>query len=378
MNKSTQIAVYYFPNYHIDPRNEVIHGKNWTEWNLMKVAVPKFPGHYQPKIPLWGYEDESIPELMAKKIDAASEHGIDAFIFDWYWYDDGPFLKHALDDGFLNAPNRSKLKFAIMWANHDWVDIHPAKQNCLPRLLYPGKVTPETFEIMTDYIIENYFPRENYWLVDGCPYFSIYELPKFISGMGGVHEAAKALQRFRNKTIAAGFKDLHLNLVLYSVKILPGEESVKNKEELLQVLKADSVGSYVWVHHCRFDDFPEVSYQSFMESSIEYWDEAAKDNTLPFIPNVTMGWDPSPRTVQSDTYKLNECPGYPFSPVLTGNTPYLFGKAVRKCIDFLQDKELKILTINAWNEWTEGSYLEPDTKNKYAYLEAIKNSKGTL
>jgi hypothetical protein len=33
----------------------------------------------------------------------------------------------------------------------------------------------------------------------------------------------------------------------------------------------------------------------------------------------------------------------------------------------------KILTINAWNEWTEGSYLEPDTVYGMGYLEAIRD-----
>jgi hypothetical protein len=32
-----------------------------------------------------------------------------------------------------------------------------------------------------------------------------------------------------------------------------------------------------------------------------------------------------------------------------------------------------VLTINSWNEWTEGSYIEPDTKNGTQYLEAIRD-----
>lgn len=52
--KKIQTVVYYFPNCHVDPRNEAIHGKGWTEWELMKQAHPRFEGHDQPKIPLWG------------------------------------------------------------------------------------------------------------------------------------------------------------------------------------------------------------------------------------------------------------------------------------------------------------------------------------
>ena len=89
MKNSIQTAAYYFPNYHVDPRNEKIHGTGWTEWELMKHATPRFPGHDQPKVPLWGYEDEADPVAMAKIMDAAADHGIDAFVFDWYWYE-GP------------------------------------------------------------------------------------------------------------------------------------------------------------------------------------------------------------------------------------------------------------------------------------------------
>ena len=76
MAKGYEIGVYYFPNWHPDARNEALHGKGWTEWDILKGARPHFPGHKQPKVPLWGYEDESKPEVMEKKIAAALEYGI--------------------------------------------------------------------------------------------------------------------------------------------------------------------------------------------------------------------------------------------------------------------------------------------------------------
>jgi hypothetical protein len=98
------VASYYFGQYHPnDPRNLKLRGKPWSEWDLVKAARPRFPGHDQPKAPLWGYQDESDPRVMAQKIAAAADHGIHAFIFDWYYYDDGPFLERTVDQGFLRA-----------------------------------------------------------------------------------------------------------------------------------------------------------------------------------------------------------------------------------------------------------------------------------
>ena len=75
------IAAYYFPNYHTnDPRNVINKGADWSEWELVKAAKPRFPGHNQPKIPLWGYTDEKDPKVMAQKIETASGYGIDCFI----------------------------------------------------------------------------------------------------------------------------------------------------------------------------------------------------------------------------------------------------------------------------------------------------------
>ena len=80
---SITVASYYFANYHPgDPRNTKLKGERWNEWELVKAAKPRFPGHHQPNVPLWGYVDESDPKVRAMKITAAADHGVGAFIFD--------------------------------------------------------------------------------------------------------------------------------------------------------------------------------------------------------------------------------------------------------------------------------------------------------
>jgi hypothetical protein len=377
LKKRVQVAAYYFPNYHADARNKELHGEGWTEWELMKRAEPRFPGHQQPKVPLWGYDDESDPVAMARRIDAASDHGIDAFIFDWYFYNDGPFLERALDEGFLNAPNNDRMKFALMWANHDWVDIHPAKidgvnADCSAKLLYPGAVTTETFERVMDYCIEHYFTHPSYWLMNGCPYFSIYELTKLMAGFGSVEQTRSLLDLFRKKVKAAGFPDLHLNAIVWNNPVLPGEQAPTDAGTLIRKLGFDSVNSYVWVHHAALSDFPTNDYAVMEDRYFAYWDKMQRECPVPYYPNLSMGWDPSPRTVQSDCYLPR---GYPFTPVVTGNTPAAFKAAAARIKARLDQQDLTnpFVSINAWNEWTEGSYLEPDMKYGYGYLEAVQS-----
>ncbi|MNI20737.1 hypothetical protein D3C73_742300 [compost metagenome] len=366
-----QVAVYYFPNYHADPRNEAWHGKDWTEWELAKQAKPRFPGHIQPKVPLWGYGDEANPTVMAQKIDAAADHSITGFIFDWYWYEDGPYLQRALEEGFMKAPNNDRLKFSLMWANHDWVDIHPAQRSRPYNRLAQGIVSRKAFIDATDYMIRYYFGHPSYWRVNGGLYFSVYELMSLIKGLGSIEETRAALDDFRGRVRSAGLGELHLNAVIWGQQILPGEEKITNVNALLGKLGFDSITSYVWVHHHEMPAFPFTNYAEYRETCIADFEEFTKEYELPYFPNVTMGWDASPRTIQSDAYDLI---GYPFTPILKDNTPAEFEKSLIAMKSFL-DKGLtvpKIFTINAWNEWTEGSYLEPDMVNGMGYLEAIR------
>lgn len=371
--KKIQTAVYYFPNYHVDPRNEAVHGRGWTEWELMKVARPRFEGHDQPKIPLWGYEDEADPAVMAKKIDVAVEHGVDAFVFDWYWYE-GPYLERCLKEGFLGAPNNDKMKFALMWANHDWKNFHPGGRDTKNYPInFPWSTRRETVGYVWDYIIENFMTKPNYWRVDGLPYFSIYAVNRFIGQMGGVEATAEVLSEFREKAVKAGLPGIHIGGIWFDVL-----DSHPAYSECPQADWANKLGfsSYTSYNNCCttdewFRNFPHIDYDKAAE---EYYQIARKAMTTlpaPYHPVVTAGWDSTPRCTQSEVY--DEKPSYPYLGVMQP-TPEKFRKAVAETVKILKEyaADNPIFFINAWNEWTEGSYLEPDTRFGMAVLENLK------
>ena len=387
MPNTYEVAVNYFCNYHVDPMNEAVHGPGWTEWEVIKRAQPRFPGHRQPHVPLWGYEDESDPAVMAKKIDVAVDHGATGFIFDWHWYNEGQFLHRALEDAFLKAPNNDRLWFSIMWGNADWcvspirlcekppvfygsadatdeAKVFAGQSRQEPLLRNRGEVTLETFETLTQHAIETYFTHPSYWMMDGCPYFSIFNMWALAKGLGGEQPARRAIDGWRDRVKKAGFRDLHLNAIYWGGMWEP----------LYDALGFDSATPYVWVHHVRLPTFPATPYRDVLQEVVKQWPEIAKEfdaHGKPFFPNVTMGWDPSPRAMQCDRY-INA--GYPFSPTMSDNAPEAFEEALLAVRQFLDRRppSQKIFTINAWNEWAEGSHIEPETQYGLGYLEAIR------
>lgn len=356
----TQVAVYYFPNW--GPVYK-------SEWKVVQDAKPRFSGHLQPNVPMWGYENEETPAAMQRKIKAAADSHIDAFIFDWYYFDPatdlkpgGKYLFAALEEGYLKSNNNSDVKFSIMWCNHDVGEM-------------AGAVKPATFEALTDYVIEHYFKHPSYWKIDGAPYFSIYEFKTFLQTFGGdINAAMAAIEKFRQKVKDAGFPDLHLNGVLWGLAGV-------NTTEAITKFNLASTTSYVWIHHHTITGFPTGVYANEANkyfNSIEKGgggnglEKPVSELSVPYHPNVTMGWDASPRTRNASDWMSRR--DYPFGAVLINNSPYEFKKALVKAKTFAlkQPESARIITINAWNEWGEGSYLEPDMVNKMGYLDAVK------
>jgi hypothetical protein len=369
-------AAYYFPNYHVDPQNEKIHGTGWTEWELMKCVRPRFLRHRQPRIPLWGYEDEALPEVMEQKIDAASNSGLDAFIFDWYWYE-GPFLERALTNGFLKASRGKKFKFALMWANHDWRNFHPAGRMQPYPVNHNWSTTRHTVGMVWDYIIENFMLRDNYWQVNGSPYFSIYAMNRFIKQMGGVEAATEVIALLREKAQRAGLPGVHINAIWMDMLDSSPQCSECPQKDWAEKIGIDSYTTYnnTCIADWWFDKREQVDYA---ENSAKYLEICRKAQSIlpaPYYPVITLGWDSSPRSVQSESWDRE--PGYPYLPVMDA-TPELFGEAVKATVENLSSRPSRerIVFFNAWNEWTEGSYLEPDTNYGMSFLETIKKFKG--
>ena len=365
-----QVAAYYFPNWGPMPN---------SEWGLIKWAKPQFEGHLQPKVPAWGFENENDPAVMARKIEAAAGHGIDAFIFDWYFFDPQPeaesaarhphwdgqkYLSRGLEQGFLEAPNNGDLRFAIMWCNHD---VGSAR----------GAVTPATFDTLMEYVTETYFRHPSYWTLDGRPYFSIYSTKTFLESFDNdVDAAAAALDRFRELARAAGFPGLHLNAVLYG---LPQEDQ---RDETIRRLGFDSTTTYAWIHHHVLPNFPATDYAKAAAAYFRGVNQGGGYNGLdrptaslpvPYHPNVSMGWDSSPRCRNAPDWATRR--DYPFGAVMVNNTPEAFRKALERArrLAAANPPGQRVITINAWNEWGEGSYVEPDTTHGLGYLEAIRD-----
>jgi hypothetical protein len=237
--------------------------------------------------------------------------------------------------------------------------------------LHPGKVSPETFDKICDHLIKDYFSHPSYWRIDGKPYLSFYDLTKLLANFGSVEATRAGLDNFRAKARAAGLPGLHLNAVVWGQPILPGEKVPADSAKLVRDLGFDSVTSYVWIHHVQLPA-QQTDYNQVRDGYFSYWDKAEKMFNVPFYPNVSMGWDPSPRCDQRDTLDAS---GYPFTNTIGNNTPENFETALE-----MTKKRLltapngpRILNINCWNEWTEGSYLEPDTVNGMRFLESVRN-----
>lgn len=367
------VAAIYFPSWHVDPINEKFHGKGWTEWELVKNAKPLYPGHHQPRIPTWGYFDETDPEYAARQIDLAADHGVTVFHMDWYWYHNGPYLHRALKT-LLDAPNSHRIQFGIMWANHDWCDIFPMKRTREKPLMMPSEYDMPAMENMIDYLIENFYSHPSVWKLDGKAVMTVYNLNHLVATIG-VEGAKRLFDKFRERLGRAGLADLHLNAMgdYFDVEdylVEMGIASATNYQTIWDFTYGKNISDPNSVFDPRSPQ--RQDYVKSLDLAKAHWDTMKDKLSIPYYPVLTHGWDSSPRAEQFEG--ASEMKGYPWYPVVENNTPENFELAARKARDFAlaQPYEHKIVYINAWNEWTEGSYLLPDDRYGNGYLEALK------
>ena len=365
--KQYDIAAIVWPSYHPDERAKIFWPDGIGEWQTVISNKPKFEGHEQPRYPLWGYVNEADPYVAEMEIEAATDHGVNVFIFDWYWYDGRPFLEGHLNDGFLKAKNKDKMKFYLMWANHDvtrrWDkrgadDVFTGKDKTI---IWQAELDRPDFEKICHRFIEKYFSQPNYYKIDEKPVFMIYSMKDLINGLGGAKETMDALEWFREEVKKAGHKGLELQYSLRREgqgKIIAGDDVFGIEKQLVEELGFNSLTHYVYAHMTGIDrDYTEV-----LKDVEKIWNQVSDNYKATYYPQVSVGWDTSPRA--------NNFVG----GITKNSNPESFEIALRKAKEFVDKSpnQVPLIIINSWNEWTETSYLMPCTMHGYGFLEAIK------
>jgi hypothetical protein len=163
------VAAYVWPSNHNEKMvEEYLWSEGIGEWEMIKKTTPHFEGHYQPRVPLWGYQLDNDPKAWQVKIQAAVSHKVNTFIFDWYWYDGQPFLEETVDKGFLGAENNSDMNFYLMWANHDVPgNMWNQYKYDTDELLWTGEVDLENYRLIVQRLIHKFFVLNNYLKIEG-------------------------------------------------------------------------------------------------------------------------------------------------------------------------------------------------------------------
>jgi hypothetical protein len=358
----------YFPGYHRDAHYDQWSGAGWNEWKLLAEAKPRFPGQ-RIVGSKWGAFDEADPVWMQKQIDLAADHGVDVFVFDWYWYSGVRILERPLREAFLTAPNRTRMKFALMWANTDWRDYFPAPLTGEAKNLLPMVHTREDFTAVVQHCIDTYFKQPNYWRVNNGLYFGFFEPERFVEQLGGAEKARTAMAAARAQTQAAGLGSMHFAAFTWRTKTAPQ----------LKDAGFDSLTTYTISNSgkAKSPEQPIDQYADLVAHHSEFWKEMDTGD-LPYAPTLTIGWDTTPRWAKDSPFPAarNE---YPYGTVVVGNGPELFRKLCRDAATHVKTAKRPppAIMINAWNEWTEGSALLPETEWGTGQLEAVKEVFGT-
>lgn len=359
-----EVVCVYYPHWHRYPKGDEWFGDrfDWSkgEWEFVKTAIPRYPGHIQPIHPLPGYLDGSNPKDVAVEIDLAANAGIDVFLYDYYYYGGKVTQEEAIEQGFLKAKNRNRMKFALMWCYHERRDqFRPQKEmGNNRRMLMELDHTPEEFLGLIDLSIARYFGKPEYWRKDGRLFFSIFNAPYFLEKLGedGVRSAIAAA---REKVRSAGLIGIHFNAQGFSPE----------GQRLAKSLGFDSLMDY--------NISPEgtasglTSYESMAKRSRERWSKFEK-GPLPYYPVVSTGWDRSARCRLDEKLPWSSRE-YPYGSIVTNATPQNFEMLLRDAKAYVERnvRDGGVVYVNAWNEYTECPGLLPTVEEGDSRLRAL-------
>lgn len=355
-----RVLAYVYPGWHPIPERDESFYPGFTEWDLVEQCRPRFEGHAQPKVPLWGRYDDRDPAAMGKRLAAARDHGIDGIVVGTFWCRGKRVFEDALDLGILGSPEGQAMPFACMWANRMPRRVLPVKRADLP-VIDPSRLVPtdvDDFVAFVRLLAEQYFTRSNYLRVDGKAYFSIFDSTFFASELG-FDGARAAITAAREMLRSGGFPELHLAAIEPAAHVI-GD---------IKALGFDSVTHYVFMPDWRGELLQDYAERSAIRAA--EWPAIATQAGLPYHPSVTPGWDASPRAADFAELGRERPDKYPWSPVVVGESPEQFRIALERALAYARGNG-DLVFIASLNEWSEGNYLEPDSRFGTGWLEAVR------
>lgn len=358
-----RVAAYVYPGWHPIPERDESFHPGFTEWELVAACRPRFPGHAQPKVPLLGEYDDRDPSEVGRRVRLAREHGVDALIYGVFWCRRKRVFEAGLDQGFLGSSEGRTMPFAVMWANRMPRRVLPVRRSRAPVIDEFRRVTSdiEDFVELISMLAESYFRRPNYLTVEGRSYLSIFDSTHFLRELG-FEQAHAAIAVARRWLEEHGHRDLHL------AAIEPNAESLPE----VRAVGFDSVTHYVFLPDWKGPQLQD--YREYAELRATQWEHFANVSGLPYMPSVSPAWDASPRAADFGDARPDK---YPWSPVVIGEHPNLFGEALKRAFAFHSPASVDdpLVMISSLNEWSEGHYLEPDDRFGYGWLLAVRGAR---
>lgn len=351
----TKVIAFYLPQYHEICENNEWWGEGFTEWTNVKKGKPLYKNHYQPKIPYqnnyYCLLDKGVQEWQSK---LALECGIYGFCYYHYWFYGKMLLEKPMEKMLANP--EIKINFCISWANEPWTKTWTGKDKEV--LMQQRYGDFEEWEKHLQYLLP-FFQDQRYILKENKPVFMLYRAENITNcneminywnirlkeyGFSGIYiiETLTGWQRkekIDNSSGLAVMEPMHCF-----------DEDLNLTEKIIHALI-----KRMKLYH--FHIYNIYSYDKIWKKLLRKKINTKKDAFY----GAFLDWDNTARKGK----KSISIKGF-----TTDKFEKYFSEIYRKSCK--ENKEF--LFFNAWNEWSEGTYLEPDDKYEYENLRAVANS----
>jgi lipopolysaccharide biosynthesis protein len=344
ISPGVKLLAFYLPQFHPFPENDTWWGKGFTEWTNVTKAQPNFSGHYQPHYPIHnGYYDLRVPEVMAEQAELAKNYGIHGFNFYYYWFD-GKVLMHRPFEILLKH-KEIDINFCITWANENWTRRWDGAENDV--LIGQNHCEEDSIKFIEHMF--QYFNDSRYIRINNKPVLIVYRA-------NIIPDMAATISLWRRKVEQAGFDGIYVI----------GAQTFGFKDPKEYGFDAAMEFPPHTVKSNRINDTLEITNEKF-EGNIYSYDEVVKNSCMqPRVDykkyrTAMLSWDNTARK-QNASHIFANFTMLKYKQWLSNITHQVFND------DHFNDDE-KIVFVNAWNEWAEGTHLEPDRRKGYSYLQ---------